>query len=101
MQEPTRDEVDRMTGPVVLEFGADWCSHCQMIQRDLNSALAQHTEIRHIKVQDGKGKPLGRSFRVKLWPTLVLMRNSQLVNQLVRPSADEIVRSFEAFSHAG
>ena len=23
-REPTRDEVERMPGPVVLEFGADW-----------------------------------------------------------------------------
>ena len=32
MSEPTREEVDGMAGPVVLEFGADWCPHCQAIR---------------------------------------------------------------------
>ena len=34
MPEPTRDEVDHMPGLVVLEFGADWCPHCQAIRAD-------------------------------------------------------------------
>lgn len=92
--EPTRDEVDRMTGPAVLEFGADWCPHCQAIQADVAGLLKSHPTIRHVKVEDGKGKPLGRSFRVKLWPTLVFMRDGQVVSQLVRPSADEIAKGF-------
>src|SRR5437868_6940527 len=92
--EPTRDEVDRMTGPVVLEFGADWCPHCQAIQSDMASLLSEHPEVRHIRVEDGKGKPLGRSFRVKLWPTLMFLRDGQVVGQLVRPSADEIAKGF-------
>jgi thioredoxin 1 len=92
--EPTRDEVDRMPGPVVLEFGADWCPHCQAIQSDMTGQLTTHPEIRHIQVADGKGKPLGRSFRVKLWPTLVFLRDGAVVSQLVRPSAEEIARGF-------
>lgn len=92
--EPTRDEVDRMSGQVVLEFGADWCPHCQAIRGDMSAALAQHPSVRHVKVEDGKGKPLGRSFRVKLWPTLVLLQDGQVVSQLVRPSPDEIGKGF-------
>lgn len=92
--EPTRDEVDRMPGRVVLEFGADWCPHCQAIRADVAAHLASHPDVRHVQVEDGKGKPLGRSFRVKLWPTLVFLRDGQLVSQLVRPSSDEIARGF-------
>jgi len=33
-------------------------------------ALSQHAQWRHIRVEDGPGRALGRSFRVKLWPTL-------------------------------
>ena len=92
--EPTRDDVDRMTGQVVLEFGADWCPHCQAIRADMSAALKRHPTVKHIPVEDGKGKPLGRSFRVKLWPTLVFLRDGHFVSQLVRPSADEIARGF-------
>jgi len=94
MSEPTREAIDLMSGLVVLEFGASWCPHCQAIQSDLVATLAKHPNVQHIKVEDGKGKPLGRSFRVKLWPTLVLMRNGQVVSQLVRPSSEEIAKGF-------
>ena len=93
-REPTRDEVDHMPGPVVLEFGASWCPHCQAIRPTLETALAGCPEARHVRVEDGKGKPLGRSFRVKLWPTLVFLRDGAVVSQLVRPSPEEIAKGF-------
>ena len=50
--------------------------------------------MRHIKVEDGSGRPLGRSFRIKLWPTLVFLRDGKEVARLVRPTdADEIEKA--------
>jgi len=89
-EEPSRAEVDAMPGAVLVEFGADWCPYCQAIQSHLRSALVKHPDVRHIKVADGKGKPLGRSFRVKLWPNLVFMRDGQVVQQSARPGPDEV-----------
>ncbi|HWB09000.1 MAG TPA: thioredoxin family protein [Pirellulales bacterium] len=88
--EPRREEVDGMAGPVVLEFGAAWCPHCQALQGELAGALDARPDVRHIKIEDGKGKPLGRSFRVKLWPTLVFMRDGQVLKQVSRPSSEEL-----------
>lgn len=96
--EPTRAQVDAMQGPVLLEFGAVWCGYCQAIQARLTGLLRAHPGVQHIKVEDGRGKPLGRSFRVKLWPTLVFMRDGQVVQQLVRPEEDEIAKGFEALA---
>jgi thioredoxin 1 len=90
MHEPTRAEVDAIAGPVLLEFGASWCPHCQAIQSEMASLLARHAEVRHIQIEDGKGKPLGRSFRVKLWPNLVFLRDGRVLRQLARPSLGEI-----------
>lgn len=56
------------------------------------AALERHPEIRHLKIEDGRGKRLGRSFRVKLWPNLVLLQDGQVVEQLVRPAGAEIER---------
>lgn len=95
-REPTREEIDALSGPVLLEFGAPWCPYCQAIQPHLADALAAHPRIRHIKVEDGKGRPLGRSFRVKLWPNLVFLRDGQVVMQLARPSPDEVRQGVEA-----
>jgi thioredoxin 1 len=88
--EPRREEIDTIDGPVLLEFGVDWCPHCQAVQRPLADLLEAFPQVRHIKVEDGKGRPLGRSFRVKLWPNLVFLRGGQVVAQLARPEPEEI-----------
>ncbi len=52
--------------------------------------LRQHPQVRHIRIEDGKGKPLGRSFRVKLWPTLVFLRDGRALKQVARPGPADI-----------
>jgi thioredoxin 1 len=54
-----------------------------------------------VKVEDGKGKPLGRSFRVELWPTFVFLRDGQMIRQAVRPSTGELREGLEAITRAG
>ena len=83
--EPPRAEVDRLEGPTLLEFGTNWCGHCRAAQPRIVQAMHGHSRVRHIKISDGPGKPLGRSFRVKLWPTLVFLDSGREVARLVRP----------------
>jgi thioredoxin 1 len=85
--EPTRAEIDALRGATILEFGTDWCGFCQRAQPLIETAFDEHPAIDHIKVEDGSGRPLGRSFRVKLWPTLIFLRDGQEVARLVRPNA--------------
>ena len=87
--EPARDEIDAIDGPLVLEFGAPWCGHCQAAEPALAAALAHHPGVAHLRIEDGRGKPLGRSFRVKLWPTFVFLRNGEERARLVRPTSAE------------
>ena len=58
--EPARSDVDALTGPTLLEFGAGWCPHCQGAQPAIAEALEQFPNVRHIKVGDGPGKPSAR-----------------------------------------
>jgi thioredoxin 1 len=83
---PTRAEVDALKGLTLLEFGTTWCGYCRAAQPALADVLPQNPQWRLIKVEDGPGRALGRSYRVKLWPTLVLLRDGQEAARLVRPT---------------
>ena len=84
-KEPSREEVDALPGATVLEFGSPWCGYCRMAQPHIGSAFAGYEAVRHIKIADASGRRLGRSFKVKLWPTLVFMKDGVEVARLVRP----------------
>lgn len=86
-EQPERAEVTGYPGPVVLEFGTDWCGFCRGAQPLVERALADYPGVRHLKVEDGPGRVLGRSFRVKLWPTLVFLRDGVELARVVRPTS--------------
>jgi len=90
---PAREDVDAMQGPVVLEFGTSWCGWCRGAQPLIRAALARHEDVRHIKVEDGSGRPLGRSFGVKLWPTLIFMKDGQEVARVTRPGSGAAIET--------
>jgi thioredoxin 1 len=91
---PTREEIERMPGPVLLEFGTEWCGICRALSPQVARLLAAHPEVRHLKVEDGPGRRLGRSFGVKLWPSFVFFRDGTLITQLARPLTKELEDAF-------
>jgi thioredoxin len=94
--EPTRAEADALPGATLIEFGSPTCGYCRRTQPLLREALDAHPGVRHVKVADASGRRLGRSFRVKLWPTLVFLDNGKEVARLVRPAdAAEITKALE------
>lgn len=84
-QEPARADVDAMPGEVLLEFGAPWCGHCIAAAPIAEQLLTTHDDVRHLRIEDGRGRRLGRSFGIKLWPTFVLLRDGIEQARAVRP----------------
>ncbi|HEY0504438.1 MAG TPA: thioredoxin family protein [Lysobacter sp.] len=91
-QAPERTDVDAWLGAAVIEFGTDWCGYCIGAQSFIEGELAPRDDIRHVKVEDGPGRPLGRSYRVKLWPTLIVLRDGEEVARVVRPENAQQIR---------
>ncbi len=89
--EPSRASIEQWAGPAVIEFGDNFCGYCIAAQPLIDAALAEYKQVRHVKVQDGKGRPLGRSYQVKLWPTLIFVRNGKEVARLVRPDDSQAI----------
>ena len=97
-----RTALDRLPGVTLVEFGTNWCGHCQAAQPLLAGVMEDYPGMRHLKVEDGQGKPLGRSFRVKLWPTLIFLRDGLEVSRLVRPTqAGLLEEAFEQVVREG
>ena len=85
-REPARSEIDAQRGATLLEFGTPWCGHCRRAQPLIAQAVTGHKKVAHLKVEDGPGRPLGRSYGVKLWPTLIFLADGVEVERLVRPT---------------
>jgi len=98
---PERKDIDALPGLTVLDFGTNWCGYCQGAAPLIGAAFARHPDVRHLQVEDGPGRPLGRSFRVKLWPTLIFLRDGAEVARAVRPtSAADLDAAFAALGSA-
>jgi thioredoxin 1 len=83
---PERAEVDALPGLTLIEFSVGWCPHCLRAQPIIEATLQSNPNLRFLKLEDGPGRRLGRSFRVKLWPTFILMRDGQEIGRIVRPT---------------
>jgi thioredoxin 1 len=91
--QPERSALDQMPGLVVLDFGTDWCGYCRAGAPLIRAALNELPEARHVPVEDGPGRPLGRSFRIKLWPTIVVLKDGVEVARVTRPETSDDVRA--------
>ena len=91
IEAPSLADVKALKGMTLLEFGTEWCGHCRAAQPLIAQALSTQLHWQHLKIEDGPGRALGRHYRVKLWPTLVFLRDGQEVGRLVRPAGADMV----------
>lgn len=90
---PVRSELDASQGPVVVEFGTNWCGYCKVAQPLIREMIDQTPGVRHVRVEDGKAKRLGRSYQVKLWPTLIFLKNGREQARCVRPETRQALKA--------
>jgi thioredoxin 1 len=92
-KEPARAEVNALPGPTLVEFGSPWCGYCRRAQPFIAEAMNAHPGVRHLKIADASGRRLGRSFGIKLWPTLVFLFDGKELARLIRPTEAGSIRN--------
>ena len=85
-------EVLQSDKPVLLDFWAPWCGPCQMLAPVLDEIAAERADIKVCKVNVDEEKELARKHKVMGIPTLMVMKNGEMVKRTTGgKSKDEVL----------
>ena len=76
-------EVLNSEKPVLLDFYAPWCGPCRMVAPILEEIAGENPHIKVGKVNVDTEEALARQFRTYTIPTLVVMKNGVVTQQVV------------------
>ena len=76
-------EVMNSDKPVLLDFWAPWCGPCRLMSPILDQVAQEREDIKVAKINVDEELELAGQFRVYSIPTLAVVRDGQLVNQMV------------------
>ena len=77
------NEVIKSSKPVLIDFWAGWCGPCRMLSPVVDQIAEETDAVKIGKINVDEEPELARQFRVMSIPTLVFMKDGQIVNQSV------------------
>lgn len=82
-------EVLNSDKPVLMDFWAPWCGPCRMVVPLVEEIAKERSDIKVVKINVDEEQELAMQFGVMSIPTLVVMKNGKIVNQITgaRPKA--------------
>ena len=83
------EEIKNSDKPILLDFYADWCGPCRMVSPIVDEIAEERRDIIVGKINVDEEPDLAGEFGVFSIPTLVVMKNGEIVNQATgaRPKA--------------
>lgn len=76
-----QNEVINSESTVLLDFYADWCGPCRMVSPIVDEIAEERDDLLVGKVNVDNEPELAEQFGVFSIPTLVVMKNGEIVNQ--------------------
>lgn len=82
-------EVLNSDKPVLMDFWAPWCGPCRMVVPLVEEIAEERSDIKVVKINVDEEQELAMQFGVMSIPTLVVMKDGKIVNQVTgaRPKA--------------
>ena len=82
-------EVLNSDKPVLMDFWAPWCGPCRMVVPLVEEIAQERSDIKVVKINVDEEQELAMQFGVMSIPTLVVMKNGKIANQVTgaRPKA--------------
>jgi len=76
-------EVMKSDRPVLINFWADWCSPCRAIIPVIEEVATDRRDVKFGLINVDEEKELTRRFDIKEIPTLILLENGRIVDEVV------------------
>ena len=87
-------EVINSDKPVLLDFWAEWCGPCRVIAPAIEAIAESRSDIKVGKVNVDVEQQLAVTFAIDSIPTLVLVKDGEIVGKLVGLNSKTIIESF-------
>ena len=82
-KENFKREIAEYKGTGLLDFWAVWCGPCRAVSPIVDEIAEEHPEIKVGKVNVDDQMELGRLFKIANIPTLLVIKDGEVVNKQV------------------
>ena len=78
------DEVLKASGPVLVDFWAEWCMPCRMLSPTIEKLAKDYQgKVKVGKVDTDANREIAMKYRIDAIPTVILFRNGQVSQKFV------------------